>query len=103
LINSDYGVLRSGMPGHRPFAAPGGATNLKLVAASIVGGDDQWVLTAQWQGLKGRHQFISPHFSMTFQMANEQVAALRTGRADNTFVIGDSIIPPWPLSPCSAS
>jgi hypothetical protein len=50
-------------------------------------------LTAQWQGLKGGQQSISPKFSMTFLMANERVAAIQTRRADYTFVAGDFILP----------
>ena len=66
---------------------------LELVPGSLAGADAKWLLTAQWQGLMGTAQSISPEFSMTFAIANERVSAIETHREDYTFVLGDSILP----------
>jgi hypothetical protein len=68
-------------------------TKLELVPGLLTGKDNQWVLNGQWQGLVGSAQSVSPPFSVTFLVANERVAEVQTGRADYTFVIGESILP----------
>ena len=67
---------------------------LELMPASLSSSESQWVLTGQWQGSKGEQQLVSPLLSMTFVMADAQVAAIQTQRADYTFVVGDFILPP---------
>jgi len=75
-------------------------TNLELVPGSLNAANTanvanaDWTLTAQWQGSMGGRRFVSPQFSITFQMMNDRVHMIRTGREDYTFVIGDSILPP---------
>jgi flavin-dependent dehydrogenase len=68
-------------------------TELKLVPGSLSEQDRQWVLTCQWQGLKGGRRSVSPRFSIAFGVTDERVAAIQTRRADYTFVAGDSILP----------
>ena len=74
--------------------APTRVTGLELVSGELSGEEIDWKLTAQWRGLIDDVPSISPEFSMTFQMAGDRVSAIRTRRADHTFVLGDSILPP---------
>jgi flavin-dependent dehydrogenase len=66
---------------------------LELVPASLVNHEDDWVLTAQWQGNKGGAASISPQFSMTFRMEEDRIAEVQTCRADHAFVTGDAALP----------
>jgi hypothetical protein len=69
-------------------------TALELVSGGLSGEEIEWTLTGQWRGRIGDVLSVSPEFSMSFGMAGERVAAIQTRRADHTFVLGDSILPP---------
>ena len=66
---------------------------LELVAGALAKRDDQWVLTAQWQGQKGHRRLVSPEICVTFEISCDKVSAIRTRQADYAFVAGDSILP----------
>jgi flavin-dependent dehydrogenase len=65
----------------------------ELVASALSMSDHTWTLTGQWQAASGEERMVSPTFSIAFTMAGDQIATIRTSRADYTFVTGDVILP----------
>ncbi|HEX3864893.1 MAG TPA: hypothetical protein VHY35_24670 [Stellaceae bacterium] len=89
------------------------ATNLQMMPASLAPGllppsplpsgplppspaqdHNDWVLTGQWQAEKNGRIAVSPPVSINFTLVGDRIAAIQTARADYTFIIGDSILPP---------
>jgi hypothetical protein len=73
--------------------AAGRVSALELVPGSLAQADGQWTLTGQWRGVKAGRPSVSPQLTMTFTLADNRVTAIRTERADYTFMAGDEILP----------
>ena len=66
---------------------------LDFVPGSLSSSRTAWSVTAQWRGRVGGVASVSPPLEMTFEMAEDRITAIRTSRADHTFVLGDAILP----------
>jgi hypothetical protein len=72
--------------------------DLRLTFGSLAGSGSDWTATCQWQAAAGGRQLVSPVLSLGFTIADRRITAIRTQRADYTFVIGDAILPPVAFS-----
>jgi hypothetical protein len=73
----------------------GGAADLQFVAgllAETTKDSGEWTLTGQWRGTRFGQLSVSPEFSISFTLAADKVAAIRTRAADYTFSCGDQIL-----------
>src|SRR5262249_24761887 len=71
-----------------------GVKELEFIPGTLTQNQNDWVLTAQWQGEKGGRMAVSPPASINFTVTGERFSTIQTERADYTFIIGDSILAP---------
>lgn len=68
-------------------------SGLELRPTGLAPVGDEWRLTARWTGLKAGAPMLSALVEMFFTLQNERVASVRLRRAENSFVIGESLLP----------